>query len=352
LILSLVALLQKKYLRLFFINAVILLIHPITAVLLFIATTFCILVLDKQRFFLTLLKGIGIMLLISISFLPDFIRAVPASRLPLLMPESWLEIIKLRNTYAFPLLWTFKGWLSLILLLIPIAGYLGWKKHTGRNFNYADKVSLFLLVGAAFIFVGQILFTSLLPLTWMIPLQLGRVWQIPATLSLIYLAWILSKMVKRFSLTQTQLGLLLIGFLLIAYFVKDKVWYQHQSSEWIETQRWAQRHTSEDCTFLVDFYSQGFRVFSQRAIVGEYKDGTLAFYSSEFAQDWYQKYNLFGDTKTHRYMNNLDKIYANYPFSFVVSGISITANLPPIYKNKNYGIYEMPIKEKGCSLRV
>jgi len=58
---------------------------------------------------------------------------------------------------------------------------------------------------------------------------------------------------------------------------------------WLAAQRWAYRHTPLDAVFLTPAQMNGFRVHSQRAIVGEWRDGTQLYFSAKFAQPWWER---------------------------------------------------------------
>ncbi|MCG3149609.1 MAG: hypothetical protein PCFJNLEI_03074 [Verrucomicrobiae bacterium] len=61
---------------------------------------------------------------------------------------------------------------------------------------------------------------------------------------------------------------------------------------WVDVQTWARDHTPQDALFLTPAQMNGFRVHSQRAIVGEWRDGTQLFFSSAFARPWWERMNL------------------------------------------------------------
>jgi len=67
---------------------------------------------------------------------------------------------------------------------------------------------------------------------------------------------------------------------------------------WADAQRWAaqDKNTPRDALFLTptlennaQLYS--FRVYSQRSVVGEWRDGTQLYFSADFAKDWWKRMN-------------------------------------------------------------
>lgn len=58
---------------------------------------------------------------------------------------------------------------------------------------------------------------------------------------------------------------------------------------WLDAQRWAKTNSPTDAVFLTPAQMSGFRILSQRAIVGEWRDGTQLYFSAAFAQPWWQR---------------------------------------------------------------
>lgn len=58
-----------------------------------------------------------------------------------------------------------------------------------------------------------------------------------------------------------------------------------QGSFWA-AQSWAQQNTPKTAAFLTPPKEAGFRVFSERSIVGEWKDGTQQYFDDTFAKEW------------------------------------------------------------------
>jgi hypothetical protein len=58
---------------------------------------------------------------------------------------------------------------------------------------------------------------------------------------------------------------------------------------WIQIQRWAAARTPKDALFLTPPQQGGFRIYSDRAVVCEWRDGTQLYFSADFAKDWWNK---------------------------------------------------------------
>jgi hypothetical protein len=60
---------------------------------------------------------------------------------------------------------------------------------------------------------------------------------------------------------------------------------------WQDAQRWARNHTRPDALFLTPAQVGGFRILSQRSVVGEWRDGTQLYFSAAFAKPWWDRMN-------------------------------------------------------------
>jgi hypothetical protein len=58
---------------------------------------------------------------------------------------------------------------------------------------------------------------------------------------------------------------------------------------WADAQRWARDHTPADALFLTPPQQAGFRTYSQRAVVGEMRDGTQLYFKADFARPWWDR---------------------------------------------------------------
>lgn len=342
-------LLRDQYTRLFICLSIIFLIHPPSTFLFVIVSLPFIISQKELKAISTINRGLIIFFLLTLWFMPTFIQNLPQSSF---FPSGeLLSVLQLRNSYAFPILWSGRVWFNLMVLLIPLE--IGLTRCYMRNkFTQFDRMAFYIFITTCITLIGQLLFTSVIPLTPIITLQLGRMWWFSIAFSLLYTAFFCAYLWQQYGFSLKHLIIsIIIGFLVILA-VKYKSFITLPSQDWVDAQLWSRTHTNSSCTFLIDFYSQGFRVFSQRSIVGEYKDGTLSFYSPEFAYKWDRKRQYFNTKEYAGYVKDINLIRANYPFSLVVLRNGITSTLTSVYRNETYTIYLMSELEQNCLLQL
>ncbi len=339
---------SRKYTVSFLILGLELLFHPLSALYAGIILYSHLYFVEKEHKIKTLLKGTFILIIFSL-----FINS---ELLPQFLPSTfrfseniWIEILKLRNPYAFPVLWKIRGWMSLILGITPLIVYLIMHLRKNKKLTFLNKSLLNILLVSFATMIFQLFFTSIIPLTPVIKLQLGRIWLFPVIFSFICLSIFVVQIIQYFKINEKII--ISISLLILSFASLYKVsWFRKtQIPEWQEVQQWARNNTSQQCVFLVPFTSEGFRVYSQRPTTGEYKDGTLSFYSPDFAYLWKNRlddlYNWEkNDDKTLR------ELQEKYNFSFIISETYFSDNLNLIFKNNVYRIYAMPNLLNDCTI--
>jgi len=111
-------------------------------------------------------------------------------------------------------------------------------------------------------------------------------------------------------------------------------------SDWIDVQHWCRANTPIDSMFFVPPDIQGFRVHSQRAIVGDWKDGAPCVFSERYANKWWKRmeelrgYDSFDETR-------FNQLKEKYEASFAVTKKSQKLNYPIVYQNDGFVVYEL-----------
>lgn len=348
----LTALFEKKTKIIFLMMVFIFLIHPLSGIIYsFLVIPLSLLSLKKSRKD-EIYKGLIIIFLLILLLFIDFLSKLSTTTFFFFVPKDWLEILMFRNSYAFPLLWSLKSWIYLIISLIPI---LLLSKYSRSYYKISDeqlRILKYLIIISFFILAMQIIFTSVIPIYFVIILQLGRIFIVPIIFSIILLSGFIYKHLNLRNISELKFKAILICILIGLLLIRNQPVISTQSKDWIKTQQWAKLHTSKNCTFLVDFYSQGFRVFSHRPIVGEFKDGTISFYSYDYALNWNTKRKYFAQNENASYIKYLNEIQKNYFFSLIVLPNSITLSKQMVYKNEAYTIYRMPDLENKCVITI
>ncbi len=113
------------------------------------------------------------------------------------------------------------------------------------------------------------------------------------------------------------------------------------NNPWIQVQRWAKEYTVKDALFLTNPYHSGFRVFSERSPVVEYKDGTASIFSREKGLVWRDRLEKAQDAETLT-IEHIRSLQQTLHFDYIVrSRQSSALSLPPIYQNADYIVYRL-----------
>lgn len=114
-------------------------------------------------------------------------------------------------------------------------------------------------------------------------------------------------------------------------------------SSWREVQLWARDNTQKSDVFITPPYLTGFRIFSERPIVGEWKDGTQQYFDSEYGPVWWERINDLGRDKEFDKLD-LEKLVLladKYKARYVVVPASKELDLEMVHKNSGYRIYRL-----------
>jgi endo-1,4-beta-xylanase len=130
---------------------------------------------------------------------------------------------------------------------------------------------------------------------------------------------------------------------------------------WVEVQLWAAKSTPRDALFLTPPQQGGFRIYSDRSVVCEWRDGTQLYFSADFAKDWWNKLTslrpVVYDSKGNRELMHgvtlekmSDQQVANlakeYGASYVVLPAGQNRELNRKYANSQWAVYEPRILDE------
>lgn len=380
LLLAMKCLFEGKIIKASLITCINLFIHPLSVIpsLIYFPSLFTR--INKKRVIIAVF-----LIFISIIIFQSYSNINSIVRIKYFWDREWLNILKDRNSFLFISSWSIYGWASYGVLFLPILVFF-------RRLSKEQKFILKrLFLGSLFVFVFHFVFTEVIKSPFFTNFQLVRSFNPLTYIGLIMTAFFLSGksifqkvvgILTFFSIAANLFFLyLLFGALFIAAeFVKPNeltgpisfikfsksafiaillpviaywiflnfrtnalnkvVGFPNPESEWKNAQLWARDYTQKSDSFLSDPYLTGFRIYSQRSIVGDIKDGGVNMYSPEFAKKWFL---FMQETKNFRTLNEEDFITlkAKYDFSFIIAYNDQIFRFPITYSNSKFIIYKI-----------
>lgn len=151
------------------------------------------------------------------------------------------------------------------------------------------------------------------------------------------------------SAPRTQRAMQLLVPALLLGGVLPYMYRQHRiavaGEAWNEAQTWVRRHTARDSVVLTPPDREGFRVLSERAVVGEWKDGTQQFFSWAFTLEWRRRMEdlevgkrAFEDLPPER----LAELGRRYGASTLVFPAGSRPPFESLFENSEFAVYRLP----------
>jgi hypothetical protein len=128
---------------------------------------------------------------------------------------------------------------------------------------------------------------------------------------------------------------------------------------WYELQSWVRHHTPRNAVILTPPARAGFRVFSERTIVVEEKDGTQQFFDASFGFAWQQRLQHV-NSLTKRYqrfsLGVVEGIRQEYGVTHLVLPHGVRSSLPVLFQNEAGSVRSIvpgslaqePLSERGA----
>jgi hypothetical protein len=114
---------------------------------------------------------------------------------------------------------------------------------------------------------------------------------------------------------------------------------------WNETQAWVRQHTARDAVILTPPDREGFRVFSERPVVGEWKDGTQQFFSWAFTKEWRARMDALRVGKVSFETLPPDQLAAlgrRFSATRLVFPAGQALPFEMLYENAEFAVYRLP----------
>jgi hypothetical protein len=126
-----------------------------------------------------------------------------------------------------------------------------------------------------------------------------------------------------------------------------------QDPDWSEIQVWSKEHTQEDALFLTPVYLSGYRVYSERGVVGEWYDGYWGpFVSQDLSLKWWERMKDYGITEENYQKRksvynalreeDFQEIGKKYGATYVITEKPKSLNLEEIFENRRFVLYSLP----------
>jgi hypothetical protein len=128
-------------------------------------------------------------------------------------------------------------------------------------------------------------------------------------------------------------------------------------TSWVDVQLWAREHSPRSATFLTPPDRAGFRVFSERAIVGEWKDGTQQYFSTRFTFEWWRRMQdlraegaaTSSSTFETLAEDELLEIAQRYGARYLVFPLRRPLGFSRAYQNRDWVVYRLTAAVEGSS---
>ncbi len=124
-----------------------------------------------------------------------------------------------------------------------------------------------------------------------------------------------------------------------------------EKDPWADLQFFARQHTPKDALFIIPPYLNDFGIYSQRATLGDWAEGSSIIYlDNDYAKKWLERMETLGwhnvwDLETGYNALTTEAIVATankYRARYVVTQRPKTFDLPALYENKAFILYEIP----------
>lgn len=359
LIFAVILFLKEKWLPTLMLLGIGFLIHPLSSGYVIIIVILYLILHFREIDHRQAISGLVLLLAIASPIFLWRLHQSPQTN-PVIAPKEWEMLLRLRSPHhVFPFLWPRDEFFRMFLFIpvfLAAFRYKPERKHHQKTAFFMAAIFLLCLSGTVF--------TEWIPLTAVIQMQLFRVTKWILFLGAFYYAnFFITELSGRPSPRAfIPVAFLSAGVLYNAVFWKEAfliimacsgvcfiwvylkenksypvIWSRilltavvgmtavglgrhgidvriREETTWRSVQEWARHHTPVKSIFIVPPGRFGFRIGSERAIYGDWMDGTMMFLSPDFGFEWIRRMRNLGfeDSLGIRGFENLDKLSGRY----------------------------------------
>ncbi|MCM8787209.1 MAG: EpsG family protein [Candidatus Omnitrophica bacterium] len=317
-------------------------IHPVSAASLIIIIIFYLILkrksFNRRDIISTLLIFFTATLIVILFAQKEFSQT---TRYPI-MSSQWLSIVKMRDPYIFPQLWKLRSFGSLILFYIFYLIFLAEIKILRIKNNPFDKDKMTIINLTAIIsLLTPLLFIILsetIPITSVLQLEPARSLVVFAYLSIICFAYASYQIIN--SKNHFLVKFFIFIFLFFSVFLWNNKHPEKIDNEFIEVQKWVKDNTDINSIFLTPPFKKGFRIYSERSIIGEYKEGGHVLFSYNFAKEWKERIEILKkfDDFTEEDFKKIKEIYY---YDYLVINNERNLHFTKVFNNSKYSVYRV-----------
>lgn len=334
-LLSLVWTLERRYLYAALTGVIACAIHPLTG--LYVGFPIYVILCNRLRQRLHL-PPLSTYFAIPIPFLLLILISLLVKN-PLHMDPEWFTIVQNRLPFAFLSRWDLLDTGALFLFVILGVTAYALQPTVLRN----NKETAFAFGVTTIAALGVPALAEISKIAPLLQVQFARALTLPATAVIIFFSQaVLARLWNKRPWTVAIL--LPLAILTIVYPARDPDTHfllaPDRSSPWVDVQLWAKENTPKTAVFLTNPFLSGFRVFSERSPVVEYKDGTAAIFSRTHAFAWKRRIEAIKDVDSMT-LSELLTLNGKYPYDYLVRKKNTQSlPIPLAYENVDFRVYQ------------
>jgi len=282
----------------------------------------------------------------------------------------WIALTKIRSPHhSFPLLWSVHAWFPFgaYVVVCLILFFILYKKISQLQNYIVILISMFAIIVSGFVF------SEILPNAKIIAAVPFHITPLTSVLlsfpAIFFIFFLFNKSSFLYKICAIFFFFLFVSPNILvnsraftdtasnvtsAVTMKNVFRQDAYENDWKAAQMWANKHTTIHTMFIVPIYLEGFRVFSERAIVADWKDGSAGYLSPEFLRQWWNRMQDFGLDTKHYSDYDMKKNYwgmdekkvqylaGKYRASYFVTEVNKSHyNFQLVYNNKHFIIYKL-----------